>query len=123
VAAAFLPVAETTWTARSYAVVTLWSRPAADAVLDWLARAEVPPQSFLYWVDNSDGKLAPELGSAWGHLCSRFRGIVLLSAGDPYEPRRGEPYLSLARHTHVTALYNKVFPRVREEMVVTLEDG
>ncbi|MEA3208357.1 MAG: hypothetical protein QOE70_1414 [Chthoniobacter sp.] len=115
-------VAKTTWIGRSYAFVTLWSRPAADAVLDWLASAEVPPQSFLYWVDNSGGKLAPRLGSTWGRLRSRFRGLVLLSAGDPYQARRGEPYLTLARHAHVTALYNQVFSRVREEMVVTLED-
>ncbi len=112
------------WATRSFGFVTLWSaRESEDRVLDWLATAEVPPQSALYWVDNSGGRSTAKLQQAWAQrLQPRFRRLVWIEAGDPYRAAQGEDLKHPGRHQQVARLYSQVFARVWDEMVVTLED-
>ncbi len=112
------------WDTWGFAFVTLWSGKASgERVLDWLATATVPPNSVLYWVDNSGGLLTETLRAAWKErLHHRFRKLEWLKCGEPYRSAPGEALLHPGRHRQVARLYNVVFPRVFEEIVVTLED-
>ena len=113
------------WTAYSFAFVTLWSgdKATAERILCWLATAEVPPNSTLYWVDDSGGQMRQMLLQVYGCLLAdKFRKMVYIDAGRQ-SPRDGSgEYLHFERHQHVAHLYNMVLPGLREEIVVTLED-
>jgi hypothetical protein len=112
------------WDAWHFAFVTLWSgNESGLRVLEWLATAEVPPNSVLYWVDNSDGRMTERLRLEWERRLSlRFLKLVWIDGGQSYRAATGEHLLKAGRHLHVADLYNLVFSRIFEEMVVTLED-
>ena len=84
--------------------------------------AEIPPRSSLFWVDNSGGTMTSLLHEWSARLSSRFQAITILNAGNPHIPAQGEHYLNRIRHLQVARLYNTVFQKIAEEMVVTLED-
>jgi hypothetical protein len=112
------------FTAWSFAFVTLWG-PKTEAslkVLEWLGEAEIPPRSALYWVDNSGGTMTALLQEWSVRLSSRFPTVTIVHAGHPHIPAQGEKYLNKNRHQQVARLYNSIFHKVAEEMVVTLED-
>ena len=111
-------------TAYTFGIVTLWSGKSAaeDELLGWLERAELPARTALYWVDNSGGKLTAKLKAAYERIKHRFTALHFIDMGEPYYIAPGEPYIDIRRHSHVAGLYNQVFTRVREEMVVILED-
>ena len=117
-------VTRSLYTAWSFGFVTLWGpkKPSSLKVLEWLETADLPPRSTLYWVDNSGGTMTKLLQKWSVKLADRFSSITMVSAGDPYRPAAGEVYLNTERHQQVARLYNNVFGRVTEEMVVTLED-
>jgi hypothetical protein len=104
--------------------VTLWGgRAHAERTLDWLATADLPPQSTLYWLDNSGGKFTATLREQWHQrLRRRFLRLAFIHGGAPYTAKPGEGLLDPGRHIHITRLYNRIFGRVTEDMVVTLED-
>src|SRR5947199_6989381 len=112
------------WETWQFAFVTLWSgNVSGERVLDWLVTASVPPNSTLYWLDNSRGKISTKLREEWKRrLSHRFRKLVWLECGEPYRATPGEHVLHPGRHQHVAGLYNLAFTRVFEEIVVTLED-
>jgi len=112
------------WDKRHFAFVTLWSgNETGLRVLEWLATADVPPNSVLYWVDNSDGRMTGHLRLEWERrLSRRFLKLVWIDGGGSYRAAPGEHLLKVGRHLHVADLYNLVFPRIFEEIVVTLED-
>lgn len=118
-------ITESLWIAYHYAFVTLWSGhnlDTANKVLEWLASADIPASSMLYWVDNSGGKMRPLLHWYAALLGSRFIGVTIIDAGKPYQPNPGETYKHPSRHSHVAYLYNLILPMIREEMIVTIED-
>lgn len=111
------------WTQRSYAIVTLLAG-RDDCLSDWLAwlnYAELPERTALYVLDNSRDE--------------RFREEVIRALGNPYLRNRlthidyqvcnlqcpdlDKPF---SRAIHVPRLYNRILPRVSEDMLVTLED-
>lgn len=116
--------AQKRWNEGHFAFVTLWSRRETGLrVLDWLATAEIPPNSTLYWMDNSGGLLAEVLREGWARrLSRRFRKLVRMEAREPFKPKPGQSPLHPSRHLHIARLYNSVLRRVVEEAVVLLED-
>jgi len=117
-------VTRSLYTAWSFGFVTLWGPKKASSlkVLKWLETADIPPRSALYWVDNSGGTMTKLLQKWSVKLAGRFGSITIVNAGDPHRTEPGESYLNAVRHQQVARLYNNVFGRVAEEMVVTLED-
>ena len=115
---------QTRWDTAQFAIVTLWGgRAHAEHTLDWLATAELPPNTVLYWLDNSGGKFTAQLRAAWEQrLRQRFLRLVFLHGGAPYRAKDGVPALDPGRHIHIAKLYNRIFTRVFEEVVITLED-
>jgi hypothetical protein len=113
----------TRWDTSHFAIVTLWAGHAnAERTLDWLATAELPPHTSLYWLDNSGGKFTAQLRADWQQrLRPRFRRLALIHGGVPFRAKPGN-VLDPGRNVHVARLYNRIFPRVSEEIVVTLED-
>jgi glycosyltransferase involved in cell wall biosynthesis len=115
------------WKARSLAIVTLLAGRQTTLPIweEFLLGAELPPKTSLYVVDNSG---SPEFHHRALAACDRIAGerglrhMDLTASGTPYEPRPGEPYLTRERHLHVARLYGSVLPRVREDLVLTLED-
>jgi hypothetical protein len=113
-----------TWEELHFAFVTLWGgRSHAERLVDWLACAEIPPHSVLYWLDNSGGKITAELRAAWqNRLRPRFLRLVFVNGGAPYEMKPGESMVAPGRHVHVAGLYDQMFSKVQEDIVVCLED-
>ena len=111
------------WEQRSYGIVTLLAGrdECLQGWLDWLEYADLPPKTALYVVDSS-GR-------------SDFGSYVRDCIGNPARSDRfthidytavPKPTLdineSYARARIVPCLYNQILPRVREDMLVTLED-
>lgn len=117
-------VTRSLYTAWGFGFVTLWGpkKPSSLKVLEWLETADLPPRAALYWVDNSGGTMTKTLQKWSVKLADRFSSITIVNAGDPHRPEPGENYLNAVRHQQVARLYNNIFSRVTEEMVVTLED-
>jgi hypothetical protein len=112
------------WQTVHFAFVTLWSgRAHAERTLDWLATADMPPNSALYWVDNSGGGFTARLRADWqDRLRSRFLRLAFVRGGDPYRKRPGARVTDPARHVHIAQLCNRIFPRVSEEVFISLDD-
>src|SRR5262245_5094721 len=107
----FEPVADgytpSNWATSHFAIVTLWGgRAHAEQTLEWLATAEVPPNTVLYWLDNSGGKFTAPLREAWERrLRSRFRRLVWFHGGAPYVASSGSGVFG--RLAHISRLYNR----------------
>lgn len=112
------------WDTWQFAIVTLWGgRASGERTLDWLATAELPPKSVLYWVDNSAGSVGVKLREEWERrLRRRFLRLVWIRSGKPYLAKPGASVLDPGRHVHIARLYNLAFQRIREEVAITLED-
>jgi hypothetical protein len=115
------------WKARSLGIVSLLAG-RDDTFARWaefLLHAELPPKTALYVVDNS-GR-AEFMGKAFD-ACQRIadeRRMLHLDfscLGQAYRPADSEPYLERRRHQHVASLYAAVFPRVGEDLILSLED-
>lgn len=108
-----------------FGFVTLWGGRdlnVSQQVLEWLETAEIPPFSSLHWVDNSGGTMTAQLQHYAQKFRSRFQSITIIDGGNPYQMADGEPYKSPARHKHVAYLYNRVLPKLKDEIIVFLED-
>lgn len=115
------------WTARSVAIVTLWSPKslAFDEVMEWYHKADFPPHVSVYWVDNSDNAAVGLRLRNHAHqllVSGRVESITIIPGGEPYTVSPGEAYTHPGRHQHVARLYNTVIPRIREALVLFLED-
>ena len=117
------------WRSRSLGIVTLIA-PRAATFERWhrfLHAADLPPKTSLYVVDNTGSEAfgarivdaCRDLQAARG-----LRSVEFIAAGVPYT----SPSLRRSagddpeRHRHVARLYQSVLPRVREDLVLTLED-
>ncbi len=115
------------WKMRSLGIVTLLAgrEETFDNWRDFLLEADLPPRTSLYAVDNSGN---PSFASRLFQTCRRIadeRGFLHLDmARDDgrYNPAEGRPYLDRGRHLHVARLYASALPRVREDLILTLED-
>lgn len=108
---------ESLWKAYSFAFVLLYSGSGHDGIEDWLVDCDIPPNSNLYIVNNSGDHIDPD-----SEILDRFRSVTIVNAGKPYETVEGETYRDPGRHRHVAYLYNQVFPMIREEIIVCIED-
>jgi glycosyltransferase involved in cell wall biosynthesis/predicted O-methyltransferase YrrM len=115
------------WRARSLGIVTPLARRPRSLERWWrfLRHAELPPKTSLYVVDNAGDPAF----SAWIHEACRdlqaARGIgrvEILDGGAPFAAAPDQPRDHEDRHRHVARLYGMVMPRVREDLVLTLED-
>jgi hypothetical protein len=115
------------WRARSLAIVSLMAGRAAllDRWTRFLLEAELPPRTALYVLDNGgDARFSARLREAALTVAAQ-RGLThvdIAAAGAPYVGQTGERYLTKARHLHIASLYAATLPRVREDLVFTLED-
>jgi glycosyltransferase involved in cell wall biosynthesis len=115
------------WRARSLAIVSLLAGRSGllDRWADFLVRAELPPRTALYVVDNSGDA---DFGRRLTDICERVARerscthLDLASVGQPYVAAAGDPSFVRARHVHIARLYASVLPRVHEDLVLTLED-
>lgn len=115
------------WKSWDLAIVTLWSgsSPSYREVGQWLAGADLPECTTLYWTDNSD---SPAMGLYLRNLGGRLldsgraKAIHHVNAYGPYVTAPGEEYLHPGRHRHVAGLYNRLIGAVRESLVLFLED-
>ncbi|MGH9943027.1 MAG: glycosyltransferase [Pyrinomonadaceae bacterium] len=115
------------WRARSCAVVSLLA--GRDGTFarwaEFMSRAELPPRTALYVVDNSGRE---EFTRKIFDECQRLaceRSLTHLdfaTTGRAYQTGVDENYLLKGRHQHVARLYATVFPRIGEDTVLTLED-
>ncbi|TCO61149.1 hypothetical protein [Actinocrispum wychmicini] len=115
------------WHARSLGIVSLLAgRHSTSARWEhFLLNAELPAKTALYVVDNSGSR---EFTAHVYAACERIavaRGLNHVDVGvtgQPYQMTPGQSYLDRGRNVHVAGLYSSVFPRVREDLVLTLED-
>jgi hypothetical protein len=115
------------WRARSLAVVSLLAGrdETFGRWVNFLLHAELPSKTALYVVDNSG---RPDFTRMAFDACQRIasmRGlshVTFASSGQAYQAAPSELYLEKRRHLHIARLYASVFPRVIEDLVLTLED-
>lgn len=115
------------WRARTLAVVSLLAgrHDTFGHWMNFLLNAELPPKTALYVVDNSGH---PAFTRMAFEACQRIAGmrglshVNFASCGQAYQASLAEPYMERSRHLHVARLYASVFPRVAEDLVLTLED-
>lgn len=107
---------------RSYGIVTLLAgrMDCRAEWLEWLAREPMPPETYLYILDNSRDKEFQNTTRTAVELIGIERNIPILylvnnAFCDPDSH-------SLARHRHVPGLYNCILPHVNADMILTLED-
>jgi len=115
------------WRVRSLAVVSLLA--GRDETFErwerFLMRAELPPLTSLYVLDNSG---CAEFTRRAFDACRRIaseRALTHLdfsTVGRRYRAAEGEDYLVKTRHLHVARLYADLLPRVTEDVILTLED-
>jgi Glycosyl transferase family 2 len=115
------------WRCRSLAVVSLLAGRESTFPIweEFLLKAELPPKTALYVVDNSGSPGFTALASSACNRLAAERGFTHVdfqSVGSRYEPAPGEPYMNRDRHLHIARLYTGVIPRVREDLLLTLED-
>ncbi len=112
------------WTNKTFALVTLWSgySQAVARIFEWMKTADLPPQTTLYWVDNSGGLLTDLLSVTALQFKNRFCAVNLIDAGEPYRPMPGDTYFAKARHDKVADLYTMIMEKISEEYIITLED-
>jgi hypothetical protein len=115
------------WEARSLAIVSLLAGREAtfEGWVNFLMHAELPPHTALYVVDNSG---RAEFTSKATAACQRlaesrgFAHITFASRQQLYQSQIGESYFVKGRHQHVANLYASVFSKIKEDLVMTLED-
>jgi len=113
------------WNAWTLGVVTLWGgrTPIMDQLLQWYAAVEMPPQTRVYWMDNTGSATQrKKLEKAIAAMARRVESVTLTDGGDHYHVAPGESYLTRERHQHVANLYNLLLPRVGEDLVLFVED-
>jgi len=121
------PVADDAWNLRSAGIVSLHAgrESTFSKWENFLLNAELPARTSLYVVDNSR---RPEFTERLRAACSRIAQAcdlehVDLTVNDlTYPSAPDEWYLKRERNLHVARLYSSILPRVREDLVVTLED-
>lgn len=124
---------EACWTARSLAIVTLCSgRQSFWRVLEWLKSEPLPPNTHLYWVDDSQSEAfrGAMHGAAWGLQRQRKVTSATIMESRPQSPNvagvaRGPAGVSPAYwavHRRVAALYNQALAGLQEDLVMLLED-
>lgn len=118
-------VAEARFQVHSLAVVCLLSGRTDFAEWSkWLLAEDLPPTSALYLVDNSgDVEFAKQVAEVTeAALAGKFTSVRVWRHGEPYKAAEGEDYLVFGKHKHVADLYGMVFPCVREDWLLTVED-
>ncbi|MFB7665285.1 hypothetical protein ACFC1R_15205 [Kitasatospora sp. NPDC056138] len=115
------------WQKRSLAVVSLHAG-RESTFSKWeevLLKAELPARTSLYVVDNSrDPEFTERLRAASVGI-QAARGLEHLDFtvdGTVYQPSPDEWYLKRERNLHVARLYASVLPRIKEDLILTLED-
>lgn len=85
----------------------------------------VPSNTNLYILDNSGSEyflrmILKIIESV--EYKEKFKHIHILSYGTPYRYLKNEPYLYKARHNHISQLYKKLFPTIKEAIILTFEE-
>lgn len=107
------------WTQRTYGIVTLLAgrRECFEDWIGWLRHAEMPNHVTLYLLDNSrDDEFGAMVRDAAHGL--PYPSLYVRCDAKCGDTERDE----LARHRHVPNLYNRILPRITDDMVLTLED-
>ncbi|SHG27410.1 hypothetical protein [Streptoalloteichus hindustanus] len=115
------------WQARSLAVVSLHAgREATFPRWErFLSNADLPRKTSLYVVDNSGRR---DFTTRIHDACSRIaetRGLTHVDVSvntTTYQPRPDDDHMARGRNLQVARLYTSLLPRVREDLVLTLED-
>lgn len=109
----------------SVGVVTLFSGDLLhlERWVNYLSSEDLPVNTFIYAVDNSNNvNFHAYLAQALSTLSGKVTGWAVLDARDTFEEDPDVGYLHSKRHQHVANLYNKVLPRVTEDLCWFLED-
>jgi glycosyltransferase involved in cell wall biosynthesis len=120
------------WQARSLAIVSLLAgrENVFDRWLQFLLHAELPPKASLYVIDNSGRSEFNRMAFDACYRIAKERGLVHLdfsTFGQAYPAEWPGAEFNLdelvrRRHLHVAQLYNLLFPRISEDLILTLED-
>lgn len=116
-------VCDAIWSSRSLGIITLWSGKSncTDDVLDWYKNATIPKNTSLYWLDNSGDELfSNKLWKFANVNKERFTSITIIKCGEPYVIKTS--HKEKDRHQYVADLYNKIIPRVYEDLSLFIED-
>jgi hypothetical protein len=110
-----------------FAIVTLWSGKNIDVhlkVLKWLATAQLPSHVSLHWMVEQNSQMQQILNKWIAQYGKKFLSITMYDAAKTTAPFGGMNGSAPpdARHHRVAGLYNAIFPHLREDIVVTLED-
>jgi len=106
------------WNHCSYGIVSLLGgrNKATSDWLDWVSQEELPPRVTFYAVDNfNDPEFREEIQAA---LWDNNIDTVWITHAQACVDKQS----SYHRGVHVAHLYNRVLPRVHEDMLLMLED-
>lgn len=120
-------LADDRWQARSLAIVSLHAGRTTTLPVweQFLMTADLPARTSLYVVDNSGRRdFTKRLQAACDQIADtrRLAHVDLAVDTTTHRPEPGETYLARGRNLHVARLYASALPRVREDLVLTLED-
>ena len=109
------------WNARTLAVATVWgpeNDESASALLNWMTMAELPPNTHVYWLDNSG---SPKTRAKLDSFARNLRSVTIIDGGRPFD-MSGKTHRAIGRHEHVANLYNVLLPQISEDIVCLIED-
>lgn len=112
------------WNAWTFGILTMWGpvTPATDDVLSWYASADLPPNCRVWWsADHSDTRLMRSLSGCRVVLEAGHVPVTIMDSGRPWQPTELGSR-DFGRHLHVASLYNKIVPRIDDDMVMFVED-
>lgn len=115
------------WPVRTLAIASLLA--GRDSTYErwerFLRTAELPRRTSLYVVDNSGD---PAFGARVQRTCAELASardlaqVTVLVRPEQHVPQPEQGYFDRARHLHVARLYSDLFPRISEDLTLTLED-
>ena len=115
------------WKARSLAIITLLAGRELifHKWVDFLNKAELPPKTALYVLDNSGNEeFTQQAFDTCRHILKsrRMTHLYFSSTGRPHLAEGKDRNQIKMRHEHVARLYTSIFPKIHEEFILTLED-
>lgn len=121
------PAGDDRWNIRSLGIVSLHAgrESTFSKWVNFLLTADLPARTSLYAVDNGR---RPEFTARLRAACVRiaeargFEHVDVAVNALTYPSAPDEWYLKRERNLHVARLYTSIMPRVREDLVLTLED-
>jgi len=104
------------WNAYTFAIVTAFAQNYNDEIFEWYKKAELPPNSKIYWYcDFSNKELLSKLEE------NKSSNTFIIDSGQSWKGSI-DSHKDESRHQHVANMYNRILYEINEDMIMMIED-